>query len=107
MRFDSRRPQPLVRARSGTQVRGRIKADGSEIEPLAEADVIAAAQELSARGVEIDVLALLHGYRNPKHEPSARYFGRARPRSALDSKLDACAVGSAEGGFPTFTDPAE
>ncbi|MGA7265082.1 MAG: hydantoinase/oxoprolinase family protein [Stellaceae bacterium] len=72
MRFDSRRPQPLVPRALVREVRGRISADGSEIEPLIEADVIAAAQELSARGVEIAVVALLHSYRNPAHERAVR-----------------------------------
>jgi N-methylhydantoinase A len=72
MRFDSRRPQPLVPRALVREVRGRIAADGSEIEPLAEEDILTAARELQASGVEIAVVAFLHSYRNPAHELAAR-----------------------------------
>jgi N-methylhydantoinase A len=70
MRFDSRRP--LVPRALVREVRGRVAADGSEIEPLAEEDVLAAARDLRDRGVEIAVVAFLHSYRNPAHERAAR-----------------------------------
>jgi N-methylhydantoinase A len=69
MRFDSRRPQPLVPRALVREVRGRIAADATELEALAEEDAIAAARELQALGVEIAVVAFLHSYRNPAHEP--------------------------------------
>jgi N-methylhydantoinase A len=72
MRFDSRRPQPLVPRALVREVRGRIAADGIEIEALAEEDVVVAARELQALGVEIAVVAFLHSYRNPAHEDLAR-----------------------------------
>src|SRR4029077_19730993 len=64
MRFDSRRPVPLVPRGLVREVGGRIAADGNELDPLPEADVVAAAQELVALGVEIAIVVLLHGYRN-------------------------------------------
>jgi N-methylhydantoinase A len=72
MRFDSRRPQPLVPRALVREVRGRIAADGSEIEALAEEDVVAAARALRACGVEIAVVTFLHSYRNAAHERAAR-----------------------------------
>src|SRR5438270_9212357 len=48
MRFDSRRPLPLVPRGLVREIRGRVAADGSEIDPLDEADAVAAAQDLVA-----------------------------------------------------------
>src|SRR5436309_14466832 len=72
MRFDSRRPLPLIPRALVREVGGRIAADGSELDPLPEADVIAAAQELVALGAEIAIVVLLHSYRNPAHERAVR-----------------------------------
>src|SRR5690242_4412088 len=72
MRFDSRRPQPLIPRALVREVGGRIAADGSEIDPLLEADAITAAQELVGLGAEIAVVVLLHSYRNPAHERTLR-----------------------------------
>src|SRR5438105_4554729 len=48
MRFDSRRPLPLIPRALVREVGGRIAADGNELDPLPEADAVAAAQELVA-----------------------------------------------------------
>lgn len=72
MRFDSRRPLPLVPRGLVREVRGRIAADGSEIDPLDEAHAVAGAKDLVALGAEIAIVVLLHGYRNPAHERQAR-----------------------------------
>lgn len=72
MRFDSRRPTPLVPRALVREVRGRIGPDGREIAPLNEADVLAAARDLLAQNVEIAVVVLLHSYRNPAHERALR-----------------------------------
>ena len=72
MRFDSRRPLPLVPRALVREIRGRIGVDGREIEKLVEADVLAAARDLVARGVEIAVVTFLHSYRNPAHEQAVR-----------------------------------
>lgn len=68
MRSDSRRPLPLVPRALVREVRGRLDAEGREIEPLDEPGAVAAARELAARGVEILLVILLHSYRNPAHE---------------------------------------
>ena len=72
MRFDSRRPLPLIPRALVREVGGRIAADGSELDPLPEADVVAAARELVALDAEIAIVVLLHGYRNPAHERAVR-----------------------------------
>ena len=72
MRFDSRRPLPLIPRALVREVGGRIAADGGELDPLPEAEVIAAGQELVALGAEIAIVVLLHGYRNPAHERALR-----------------------------------
>ena len=72
MRFDSRRPAPLVPRGLVREVGGRIAADGSELDPLDEAGAVAAARELVGLGVEIAVVVLLHSYRNPTHEQRLR-----------------------------------
>ena len=72
MRFDSRRPLPLIPRALVREVGGRIAADGNELDPLPEADVIDAAQELVALGAEIAIVVLLHSYRNPAHERAVR-----------------------------------
>src|SRR5271155_3172115 len=72
MRFDSRRPLPLVPRGLVREVGGRIAADGSEINPLDAEGALAAARDLVALGVEIAVVVLLHSYRNPAHEQQIR-----------------------------------
>ncbi|HEV2301646.1 MAG TPA: hydantoinase/oxoprolinase N-terminal domain-containing protein, partial [Stellaceae bacterium] len=78
MRFDSRRPSPLVPRALVCEARGRIDAEGVEIEPLAEGDVAAAAEALCGAGVEIAVVALLHSYNNPAHERRVRAIAREK-----------------------------
>ena len=95
MRFDSRRPMPLVPRALVREVRGRIAADGGELEPLDESDVLAAARELAALGVEIAVVAFIHSYRNP----GAR-TGRRAPivqRNGVDAAAGAIQRGLAAG----------
>ncbi len=72
MRFDSRRPQPLIPRALVREVAGRLDADGEEVEPLDGAAVVQAAQELEQAGAEIAIVVLLHSYRNPMHERAAR-----------------------------------
>ena len=72
MRFDSRRPQPLVPRALVREIGGRIDADGREVEPLDTAAVVRAAADLKAAGVDIAIVVFLHSYRNPAHERAAR-----------------------------------
>ncbi len=60
------RPAPLYRA--VVEVDERLAADGSEIAPLDLAALRGPAGELLAAGVPCAAVALLHSYRNPRHE---------------------------------------
>lgn len=85
MRFDSRRPVPLIPRALVREVGGRIDAAGAEIDPLDEAAVLAAARELAAMGAEILVVVFLHSYRNPAHERAARdVIARAAPKLRVE-----------------------
>jgi N-methylhydantoinase A len=72
MRFDSRRPQPLVPRALVREIGGRLDAEGEEIEPLDTEAVVRAARELLDEGVEIAIVVFLHSYRNAVHEQAAR-----------------------------------
>src|SRR5205823_11019902 len=72
MRAASRRPLRLIPRALVREVGGRIAADGNELDPLPEAEVVAAANELVGLGAEIAIVVLLHGYRNPAHERAVR-----------------------------------
>jgi N-methylhydantoinase A len=65
--------RPLAPRRWRKVVRGRLAPPrGEELEPLNEADVIAAARELKAEGVEAVAVCFLFSYLNPAHEDQAR-----------------------------------
>jgi N-methylhydantoinase A len=85
MRFDSRRPAPLVPRELVREVGGRIGPDGEEVDPLDETGVLQAARELAAAGVEIAVVTFIHSYRNPAHERRARDLVE---REAIDLRLE-------------------
>ncbi len=72
MRFDSRRPQPLVPRALVREIGGRLDAAGREIEPLDTNAVVRAAEELRQAGVELAIVVFLHSYRNAAHEWMAR-----------------------------------
>lgn len=72
MRFDSRRPLPLVPRALVLAVGGRIGPDGEEIDPLDEAAVTAAAQRLVDAGVDVIAVSFIHAYRSPVHERRAK-----------------------------------
>jgi N-methylhydantoinase A len=68
--WDHRAPWPpvLVPRSLRHPVRGRIGADGAELEPLEPGDVAAAIRAFRERDVESVAVCLLHSYRNPDHE---------------------------------------
>ncbi|MGH3357551.1 MAG: hydantoinase/oxoprolinase family protein [Nocardioidaceae bacterium] len=68
MRFDSRRVTPLVRRRFVHEIRERVGADGTVMEPLCDDDVLAATKTLVEEGIATVVVCFLHSYRNPDHE---------------------------------------
>jgi N-methylhydantoinase A len=77
IRFDTtdllaRPADPLVPRHLCRGVRGRIAADGTELEPLDEGDVLAHVRDFLDQGVEAVAVAMLHSYRNDKHEQRVR-----------------------------------
>lgn len=80
MRYDSRRPVPLIPRARVREVAGRLDAVGRELEKLDEAAVLNAAGELLAAGTELIVICLLHSYRNGAHEQRvAELLGEYHP----------------------------
>jgi N-methylhydantoinase A len=65
------RPKPLVPRSRRHGVRGRIGADGRELEPLDVEEVERIASEECRRGVRVFVISFLHSYLNPSHEKAA------------------------------------
>ena len=62
------KPRRLVPLHLVREAAGRIRHDGSELAPLDEDSVIAAADALVALGVDRLAVCLLHAYANPAHE---------------------------------------
>jgi N-methylhydantoinase A len=65
------KPRPLVPRHLCLEVRGRMTAEGSELTPLCEDDVRAAAAAFRRAGVQAVAVCLLHSYRNAAHERRA------------------------------------
>ncbi len=83
------KPEPLVRRRFRLEVNERIGADGSVLEPLDEASVLAAAEQLVEEGIEAIAICFLNSYRNPAHERAAAELVRGRyPEIALCASID-------------------
>jgi N-methylhydantoinase A len=72
------KPKPLVPRRHRLEVTERIAADGTVIQPLSEADVVAAAERLVADGIEAIAVCFLNSYRNAAHERRAEAILKAR-----------------------------
>jgi N-methylhydantoinase A len=77
------KPKPLVPRRHRLEVVERIAADGSIVEPLDEASVLAAGDELLAAGIEAVAVCLINSYRNPVHERRVEALLRERFPSLL------------------------
>lgn len=72
MRYDSRRPLPLVRREMVRDVAERIDADGRIVRRLDVDAVVAAAKELRSGGARHIVITFMHSYRNSAHEQEAK-----------------------------------
>ena len=70
--IDVVRVPPLVPRELSYGIVGRLDAAGREIEPLDEAQLVEAAADMRARGVEAVAVAFLHAYANPAHERAAK-----------------------------------
>jgi N-methylhydantoinase A len=83
------KPEPLVRRRFRLEVNERIGADGRVLEPLDEASVLAAAEQLVEESIEAIAICFLNSYRNPAHERAAAELVRGRyPEIALCASID-------------------
>lgn len=71
------RPEPLVPRPLRFEIRERIRADGSVLEPLDIADARKLAGRLKQLGVESVAIVLLHSYANPLHEQMLAEITRA------------------------------
>src|SRR5215472_12123653 len=65
-------PPPYVARSRTAEVRGRIDAQGRELEPLNEADVVAAVRHLRQCGVQAIAVCLFWSIVNPAHERRVR-----------------------------------
>jgi N-methylhydantoinase A len=70
-------PRPLARREDSFGIRGRIGADGDELEPLSEEDVVAAARTMRDRGTEAVAVSFLFSFLNSDHERRAAEILRA------------------------------
>ncbi len=72
------KPKPLVPRRHRLEVVERVAADGSVVEPLNEASVVAAGEQLVAAGIQSVAICLINSYRNPAHEQRIEAILRQR-----------------------------
>jgi N-methylhydantoinase A len=72
------KPKPLVPRRHRFEITERMAADGSVVEPLNEASVLAAGEQLVAAGIEAVAICLINSYRNAAHEQRAEAILRQR-----------------------------
>jgi len=64
----SKRPVPLIRRSARFVIRGRMLADGSELEGLSEQEIRRIAREIIEQDFESVAIGLLNSYVNPAHE---------------------------------------
>src|SRR5215813_497525 len=77
------KPKPLVPRRYRLEVIERIAADGSIVDALNEATVLATGEQLVAAGIEAVAVCLINSYRNPVHERRVELLLRERFPSLL------------------------
>jgi 5-oxoprolinase (ATP-hydrolysing) len=70
--LDVRKAEPLYE--DVVEVRERIAADGSVLEPLHLEELRPALEAVRGRGLRVAAVALLNAYRNPEHEEDLRRF---------------------------------
>lgn len=83
------KPAPLVPRHLRLEVTERLNPDGSVHTPLDEAAVVAATDQLVARGIQSLAVTFLHSYANPTHERRALDVIRdAFPQLSLSASID-------------------
>ncbi len=65
-------PAPLIPREDRFTVKGRIGAQGQELQPLDEAGVAQIADRIAAEGFGAVAIGFIHAYANPDHERRAR-----------------------------------
>ncbi|HEV7247127.1 MAG TPA: hydantoinase/oxoprolinase family protein [Shinella sp.] len=65
-------PKPLIPREDRFPVKGRIDAQGRELQPLDEAALEALADTIAERGFGAVAIGFIHSYMNPAHEERAR-----------------------------------
>jgi len=84
-----RKPEPLVPRRWRLEVRERIAADGSILEPLDTDGVVEAGEALVGQGIESIAICFLNSYVNPIHEQAAaRVLAEAFPGISVTASVD-------------------
>jgi N-methylhydantoinase A len=89
--YDIKAPplRPLVPRSRLIEVHERVRADGSVLIPLDEAEVDAIAQRLAADGIEAVAVCFLHSYANPTHEQlCAARLGDRLPCAVVTTSAD-------------------
>ena len=85
------KPEPLVPRWLRLPVRGRIAADGSEVEALRLEDIDAAAGILAEAGVQSVAIGFLHAYANSAHErAAAERLAQRLPSVAVSLSSEVC-----------------
>jgi N-methylhydantoinase A len=85
------KPVPLVPRTHRLPVRERVDVSGAVVEPLVEADVLAALPELDALGVRSVAVGFLHAYANPAHEERTRaLLAEHRPDLSVTLSSEVC-----------------
>ena len=70
--LDIKLPEPLVPREHRFPVKGRIAADGRELQPLDEDRLRELAERIADAGFEAVAIGFIHSYMNPAHERRAR-----------------------------------
>lgn len=82
-------PEPLVPRRLRRGVRGRIAPDGTELDSLADDDVLEALHAFRAEGVTAVCICFLHSHANASHERrAASLLARSAPEIVVTLSSD-------------------
>ncbi|MEP9386460.1 hydantoinase/oxoprolinase family protein [Mesorhizobium sp. KR9-304] len=84
-----RKPEPLVPRRWRIEVKERIAADGSVLEPLDTGEILEAGRLLVGQGIDSIAICFLNSYVNPAHEQAAaRVLATAFPGLPVTASVD-------------------